>query len=88
MHYRTNKLLSVDPSSYKDAPTEGIRRILEEETGISHPRGQLVDTSRILSIRMGTTVNLLSHPVTALPACGYLGGKLRHSAHKQLCQSV
>lgn len=56
MSYRTTKLLSVDPSSYKDAPTEGIRRILEEESGVPHPRGQPVDTSRILSIRMGTTV--------------------------------
>ena len=25
---RVMKLLSVDPSNYKDAPTEGIRRIL------------------------------------------------------------
>ena len=27
---RTLKLLSVDPDNYKDAPTEGIRRILKE----------------------------------------------------------
>jgi 5-oxoprolinase (ATP-hydrolysing) len=27
---RTLKLLSVDPSNYDDAPTEGIRRILSE----------------------------------------------------------
>ena len=27
------KLLSVDPANYKDAPTEGIRRILELATG-------------------------------------------------------
>jgi 5-oxoprolinase (ATP-hydrolysing) len=32
------KLLSEDPSNYKDAPTEGIRRLLESETGISHPK--------------------------------------------------
>ena len=49
------KLLSVDPS-YKDAPTEGIRRVLELATGKPHPRDALVDTSRIASIRMGTTV--------------------------------
>ena len=49
------KLLSVDPA-YKDAPTEGIRRVLELVTGRTHPREQLVDTSRIASIRMGTTV--------------------------------
>jgi len=27
---RVMKLLSVDPNNYNDAPTEGIRRILEE----------------------------------------------------------
>jgi len=50
------KLLSEDPSNYRDAPTEGIRRILELETGVPHPRTQVVDTSRIEYIRMGTTV--------------------------------
>jgi len=49
------KLLSIDPA-YKDAPTEGIRRVLEIITGNEHPRDKLVDTSRIASIRMGTTV--------------------------------
>jgi Hydantoinase/oxoprolinase N-terminal region len=64
--HRTTKLLSVDPSSYEDAPTEGIRRILEQETGQPHPRGQPVDTSRIASIRMGTTVRITGF----LPARG------------------
>lgn len=32
------KLLSEDPNNYKDAPTEGIRRLLQQETGIPHPR--------------------------------------------------
>lgn len=50
------KLLSEDPSNYKDAPTEGIRRILEEVTGIPHPRNSPVNTSCIEYIRMGTTV--------------------------------
>ncbi|KAK7736146.1 hypothetical protein SLS53_007174 [Cytospora paraplurivora] len=50
------KLLSVDPANYKDAPTEGIRRILELATGEPHPRGQLLDLHHIESIRMGTTV--------------------------------
>jgi N-methylhydantoinase A/oxoprolinase/acetone carboxylase beta subunit len=50
------KLLSEDPANYRDAPTEGIRRLLEQETGISHPRSVPVDTSRIEYIRMGTTV--------------------------------
>lgn len=50
------KLLSEDPANYSDAPTEGIRRLLEQETGIPHPRSVPVDTSRIDYIRMGTTV--------------------------------
>lgn len=54
--YRRIKLLSVDPANYPDAPREGIRRVLEEVTGISHPRDKPVDTSRIEWIRMGTTV--------------------------------
>lgn len=55
-HQRVLKLLSVDPANYPDAPREGIRRILEQETGMPHPRDQPLDTSRISSIRMGTTV--------------------------------
>jgi 5-oxoprolinase (ATP-hydrolysing) len=54
--YVTEKLLSEDPSNYKDAPTEGIRRILEKETGRPHPRSSPVPTARIEYIRMGTTV--------------------------------
>lgn len=50
------KLLSVDPANYKDAPLEGIRRILEKLTGTTIPRGQPLDTSQIEYIRMGTTV--------------------------------
>ena len=50
------KLLSEDPTNYADAPTEGIRRLLEKETGIPHPRTVPLDTSRIDTIRMGTTV--------------------------------
>jgi len=71
-----SKLLSVDPANYDDAPTEGIRRLLDEydndndnndataatttTTGkrkrSCYQRGQVVDTSSIGSIRMGTTV--------------------------------
>ncbi|XP_011879574.1 PREDICTED: 5-oxoprolinase [Vollenhovia emeryi] len=51
---RVMKLLSVDPSNYNDAPTEGIRRILTEETGIK--MDSVIDTSNIDWIRMGTTV--------------------------------
>ena len=50
------KLLSEDPSNYKDAPQEGIRRLLSKFTGKEVPRGQPLDTSKIESIRMGTTV--------------------------------
>ncbi|GME53176.1 Hydantoinase/oxoprolinase [Neofusicoccum parvum] len=50
------KLLSVDPQNYDDAPLEGIRRLLEKFTGNDIPRGQPLDTSKIESIRMGTTV--------------------------------
>uniref|UniRef100_H3H6J5 Hydantoinase/oxoprolinase N-terminal domain-containing protein n=1 Tax=Phytophthora ramorum TaxID=164328 RepID=H3H6J5_PHYRM len=50
------KLLSEDPANYPDAPREGIRRVLEIMTGVPHPRDQPVDTAKIQSIRMGTTV--------------------------------
>lgn len=50
------KLLSEDPQNYDDAPREGIRRLLEKFTGEEIPRGQPLDTSKIESIRMGTTV--------------------------------
>ena len=52
-----SKLLSVDPSNYEDAPTEGIRRILDaHDPNREYPRGQKVATGMIGSIRMGTTV--------------------------------
>merc|ERR1719410_2752317 len=54
--YRVLKLLSEDPENYADAPTEGIRRLLEEETGDVHPRDKRLDTSKIKAIKMGTTV--------------------------------
>ena len=50
------KLLSEDPSNYQDAPLEGIRRLLSRFTGREVPRGESLDTSKIESIRMGTTV--------------------------------
>ncbi|KAG7369030.1 hydantoinase B/oxoprolinase-domain containing protein [Nitzschia inconspicua] len=54
-----SKLLSEDPQHYADAPTEGIRRLLEQhdkESGFDYSRGRPVITERIGSIRMGTTV--------------------------------
>ncbi|KAG7171174.1 5-oxoprolinase-like [Homarus americanus] len=53
---RVLKLLSVDPNNYEDAPTEGIRRVIQEETGKSIPRTSLLETNNIGWIRMGTTV--------------------------------
>ncbi|KAI1473393.1 Hydantoinase B/oxoprolinase-domain-containing protein [Daldinia eschscholtzii] len=50
------KLLSVDPSSYDDAPAEGIRRVLEAVSGKPIPRGAPISKDLIHSIRMGTTV--------------------------------
>ncbi|KAF2173487.1 hypothetical protein M409DRAFT_15768 [Zasmidium cellare ATCC 36951] len=50
------KLLSVDPQNYEDAPLEGIRRLLSKFEGKEIPRGEPLDTSKIESIRMGTTV--------------------------------
>ena len=51
-----SKLLSVDPMNYKDAPTEGIRRIIEQEAKMPIPRETPIPTGMIKSIRMGTTV--------------------------------
>ncbi|TQV98713.1 hypothetical protein V2A60_007579 [Cordyceps javanica] len=50
------KLLSVDPANYQDAPTEGIRRILELATNQVLARGEPLDLFHFESIRMGTTV--------------------------------
>lgn len=50
------KLLSVDPANYQDAPTEGIRRVLELATGESFPRGKPLSLKHIGRLRMGTTV--------------------------------
>ncbi|KAF8128983.1 Hydantoinase/oxoprolinase-domain-containing protein [Boletus edulis] len=50
------KLLSQDPNNYNDAPTEGIRRVLEAVTGEKIKRGSVLDTSKIDYIRLSTTV--------------------------------
>ena len=50
------KLLSVDPKNYKDAPTEGIRRVLEKAHNRKIPKNELLSLELIDSIRMGTTV--------------------------------
>ncbi|EXJ96274.1 5-oxoprolinase (ATP-hydrolysing) [Capronia coronata CBS 617.96] len=50
------KLLSVDPGNYQDAPTEGIRRVLELATDESFPRGKPLNLKYLERLRMGTTV--------------------------------
>ncbi len=50
------KLLSVDPNNYPDAPTEGIRRVLETAHDSKIPKGTLLSVDTIESIKMGTTV--------------------------------
>jgi 5-oxoprolinase (ATP-hydrolysing) len=54
-----SKLLSEDPQNYPDAPTEGIRRVLEKYSLSSwkYVKGtSKISTDEIGSIRMGTTV--------------------------------
>ena len=50
------KLLSHDPANYNDAPTEGVRRILEQAYDVKIPRGEKIDTCKIDYIRLSTTV--------------------------------
>ena len=39
--------MSQDPGNYSDAPTEGIRRVLEIVTGERIPRGSVLNTDNI-----------------------------------------
>ena len=39
--------VSQDPANYQDAPTEGIRRVLEMVTGEKIPRGVILNTDKI-----------------------------------------
>ncbi|KAI0086806.1 5-oxoprolinase [Irpex rosettiformis] len=50
------KLLSQDKANYEDAPTEGIRRVLEIAEGKEFPRGSTLQTDKIDYIRLSTTV--------------------------------
>ncbi|AFR97968.2 cytoplasmic protein [Cryptococcus neoformans C23] len=50
------KLLSQDPSNYKDAPTEGIRRVLGKVTGQSIERGKPLPVDKLEYVRLSTTV--------------------------------
>ncbi|KZP06471.1 hypothetical protein FIBSPDRAFT_914690 [Athelia psychrophila] len=49
------KLLSQDRANYKDAPTEGIRRVLETVLGTTIPRGEVLKTDKLDYIRLSTT---------------------------------
>lgn len=40
-------VVSQDPANYRDAPTEGIRRILEIITKERIPRGEILKTDKI-----------------------------------------
>ncbi|KAK7464733.1 hypothetical protein VKT23_005939 [Stygiomarasmius scandens] len=50
------KLLSEDPQNHADAPTEGIRRVLQIVKGKEISKGEPLDARLIDSVRMGTTV--------------------------------
>jgi 5-oxoprolinase (ATP-hydrolysing) len=51
------KLLSVNPGSYSDAASEGVRRLLEDITGVEYPKGQKIpQTAPLKDVRLGTTV--------------------------------
>lgn len=39
--------VSQDPGNYNDAPTEGIRRVLEKLTSKKIPRGTILGTDKI-----------------------------------------
>lgn len=43
----TFKLLSVDPASYDDAPSEGIRRLLQIATNHEIGRDEILETGDI-----------------------------------------
>ncbi len=75
----------MDPQNYPDAPREGIRRILEQLTGKKHPRDEKLDTSRISTIRMGTTVRIDVQPLL-LPTHTQAAVYTLQCCSKPLCQ--
>ena len=75
----------MDPQNYPDAPREGIRRILEQLTGKKHPRDEKLDTSRISSIRMGTTVRI-EHAGILLPKHPQAAVYMLQCCSKPFCQ--
>lgn len=55
--------MSQDPSNYSDAPTEGIRRVLEIVTGESIPRNVVLNTDKIGLTKRGEPRYILNAPV-------------------------
>ncbi|QRV95664.1 5-oxoprolinase [Ceratobasidium sp. AG-Ba] len=53
------KLLSQDPNNYKDAPTEGIRRVLETVLDKKIPRGERLNTDKIGKLSTTVATNAL-----------------------------
>lgn len=49
---RVLKLLSQDPSNYEDAPTEAIRRVLQEENGYKLPKGFLIPIGEWIALKL------------------------------------
>lgn len=47
IHKLISCTVSQDTANYKDAPTEGIRRVLETVTGEKIPRGSVLNTDKI-----------------------------------------
>jgi hypothetical protein len=59
-YFRSSECVSVsqDPSNYADAPTEGIRRVLEIVMGQTIPRGSVLSTDKIGTFAPGTKLFL------------------------------
>jgi 5-oxoprolinase (ATP-hydrolysing) len=49
-------ILSQDPQNYEDAPSEGIRRIIEKISGKKLNKDEKIPTDMIECVRMGTTI--------------------------------
>lgn len=51
--------MSQDPGNYSDAPTEGIRRVLEIVTGTKIPRGKVLNTDK-LGVFLRAQMNIIT----------------------------
>lgn len=84
-HVRVLKLLSEDPANYADAPTEGIRRILEQVARAGR-RGVAGPGDRGLTPTMGFPGG--GHAAAPGPAAGHRSHRQHphghHSGHQRL----